>query len=353
MSNDLTSELQQQISEAYAQGTPLQIAGAGTKAFYGRTPHGEPLSRGAHRGRNKYSPNEHVNSAPSCTPLAEIEAELATHNQMLAFEPPHFGAGATLGGTVACGFSGPRRPYAGAARDFVLGTKILNGKGELLRFGGEVMKNVAGYDVARLMTGAMGALGVLLEVSLKVLPRPAVEVTLRKDLDESRALKAMNRWSGLPLPLSAAACDGEHMFIRLSGSTKGVKAAGQKIGGDVLAEDEQIWERLREHRHGFFESATPLWRVSVAPGTAPLALRGKSLLEWNGALRWLKSTDDATSMRTLVERHGGHATLFRGGDRDGQVFHPLPPGLMQIHENLKRAFDPACILNPGRWYTQL
>jgi glycolate oxidase FAD binding subunit len=350
---DRTEALQGAVAAAHASGTPVQILGGGTKTFYGREPRGVPLSLAGHTGIVSYEPTELVISARSATPLAEIEAVLAANRQMLAFEPPHFGPGATLGGCVASGISGPRRPYGGAVRDHVLGVRLLNGKGEVLRFGGEVMKNVAGYDVSRLMTGAMGTLGVLLEVSLKVLPRPAVELTLRQSATVGHAIEAMGRWAGHPLPVSAAAFDGESLYLRLSGAESGVRAARGQIGGELVADGEGFWERLREHRHAFFASSMPLWRLSVPPAAPALDLPGKSLLDWGGAQRWLLSDAPASKIREAAAGTGGHACLFRGADRQGEVFHPLAPALEGLHRNLKRAFDPAGILNPGRLYAGL
>jgi glycolate oxidase FAD binding subunit len=267
---------------------------------------------------------------------------------MLAFEPPHFGPAATLGGTLACGLSGPRRPYVGAARDFVLGTRILNGQGELLRFGGEVMKNVAGYDVSRLMVGALGTLGVLLEISLKVLPRPVEEITLVRPAVVEDAITTMTAWARQSLPVSATGYDGQRLYLRLSGTAAGVGAARTRIGGEVFPEGAAFWQSLREHTHPFFAGTTPLWRLSVPANTPPLAIPGLWFLDWGGAQRWLKTTEAPASIRRVVNDVGGHATLFRGGDRRGEVFHPLTPGLQRLHCWLKMAFDPRGILNAQR-----
>ncbi len=346
--NDFSVELADKVREAADKKMPLRIVGSGTKAFYGRPVEGQPLCVAGHRGIVSYEPTELTVTARAGTPLAELERLLAQKNQMLAFEPPHFGAGATLGGTIACGFSGPRRPYAGAARDFVLGVRIVNGKGECLRFGGEVMKNVAGYDVSRLMVGSLGTLGVLLEVSLKVLPRPAAEVTLAISMDAAEAIQRMNEWAGRPLPLSAACHVGDTLYMRLSGSANAVKAARVKLGGEIVARSEEFWRKLREHELGFFAGDTPLWRLSLPPACAPLELPGKWLYDWGGAQRWLRSEAPADEIFRTAKQAGGHATLFRGGERGGNVFHPLPPALAALHRRLKQALDPAGILNPGR-----
>ncbi len=350
MATNISGSLQDRVREAVAHKTPLRITGGNTKHFYGRAVNGIPLSVREHCGIVSHQPSELIISARGGTPLAEIEAALAAHGQMLAFEPPHFGAEATLAGTIACGLSGPRRPYAGAARDFVLGVKILNGKGEILKFGGEVMKNVAGFDVSRLMAGGFGTLGILLEISLKILPRPQTETTLSFQTTPQEAITLLSTWSKRPLPLSAACHDGETLRIRLSGSDTAVRVAHQKIGGTVDADGNAYWERLREHRHGFFNDSAPLWRLSVPPATAPLNLPGHWFVDWGGAQRWLKNPLPAEVIRETVARLGGHATLFRNGEAKGQLFHPLVPAMLALHKRLKAAFDPHGILNPGRLY---
>jgi len=350
--SDISRTLQQQVHDAAAEQRPLQIVGGGSKAFLGRAAQGEPLSLGEHRGITHYEPVELVLTARAGTPLREIEQALAEQGQMLPFEPPHFGDTATLGGTIAAGLSGPRRPFAGAVRDHVLGCTLLNGRGELLHFGGEVMKNVAGYDVSRLMSGAMGTLGVLLEVSIKVLPRPAEELTLSQPCDFNRAIELMNDWSAKPLPLSAACFDGETLNVRLSGAATAVNAARAAIGGEVVDDGNGFWHALREHQHPFFESELPLWRLSLPPATPNLSVPGQWLIDWGGAQRWLLTDAEPEQVWQAAAGAGGHATRFRGGDSSG-VYQPLPEPLMALHRNLKRSFDPKGILNPGRLYGAL
>lgn len=350
---DIATELQEAVRGAAARGTTLRIAGGGTKDFYGRQTNGQTLDAGKHRGVLAYEPTELVLTARAGTPLAEIEATLAGKGQMLGFEPPHYGKAATLGGTVACGLSGPRRPWSGSARDFVLGAKILNGRGEILRFGGQVMKNVAGFDVSRLMAGALGTLGVLLEVSLKVLPRPEQEQTLAFPLPPAQAIATMNDWSRQPLPLSAAAHVGDTLYIRISGTGSALRAARVRLGGEPLEKGAEFWREINEQQRQFFAGPQPLWRLSLPAATPPLDLPGKWLLDWGGAQRWLRSDAPAADIRRAAEAAGGHATLFRGGDRREEVFHPLAPALKTLHRNLKQAFDPAGILNPGRLYADL
>jgi glycolate oxidase FAD binding subunit len=352
--------LTQRVSEAAASGRPLQIRGAGSKSFLGRDcgngARGEPLEVAGHAGILNYQPKELVITARAGTTLEVVESALAEHGQLLPFEPPRLGPGATLGGTIACGLSGPARPYAGAARDLVLGTRVLTGRGEVLRFGGEVMKNVAGYDISRLMTGAFGTLGVLLDISVKVLPVPAVVRTRVQECGEAEAITRMNRWAARPLPITATCWDGDRLWVRLAGAEQGVVSAASGIGGEPVgdAESASFWgSKIREQGHGFFSGSLPLWRLSVPPATPPLGLSGRQLIEWGGAQRWLRSDAPAEHIRAAVTAVGGHATRVRGGDRGGDVFHPLPGPLMALHRNLKAAFDPAGILNPGRLYPDL
>ncbi len=342
------------IHQAAETKTPLQISGGGTKHFYGNTVTKQDISlleMNNYHGIVDYEPTELVITARAGTRLTDLEAMLAQHGQMLAFEPPHFGEQATLGGCVASGLSGPRRASAGSVRDYVLGVRMLDGQGKYLSFGGQVMKNVAGYDISRLMTGSMGTLGVLLEVSLKVLPRPATEMTLRMSLNEAAAIEKMNQWAGKPLPISATCYTAGELFLRLSGAESAVRAAQLKLGGETLNDGEVFWHTIREHAHAFFQSDKPLWRLSIRSTAVPIPLPGKQLIEWHGGLRWIHSVDEETKiLREAAEKAGGHATLFRNnGPRIG-VFHPLPPAMMKIHRLLKEKFDPLGIFNPGRLY---
>lgn len=353
MKADRSRELRERVVAAAADGTPLRIAGGGSKPFYGRTASGMPLDITAHRGIVSYEPKELVITVRAGTPLSEVEEALAAQGQMLPFEPPRFAAGATLGGVVATGLSGPRRPYAGSVRDFVLGVRLLNGQGQLLRFGGEVMKNVAGYDLSRLVTGSLGVLGVILEVSLKVLPQPEQELTVTRECDAGEAIALMNRTAAKPLPVSGACHAGTQLRMRLSGSRQAVVAARAELGGADDAEGPEFWQGLREMRLPFLQVANdPLWRIAVRPSTPPLEL-GEEWIDWGGAQRWLRTERDAGTVRAAATAAGGHALMFSGGDRDGQVFHPLPPGLALIHRRLKQAFDPQRVLNPGRLYVDL
>jgi glycolate oxidase FAD binding subunit len=343
------------VAACAASAQPLRIRGGGSKDFYGEALRGEPLEMSAYAGIVAYEPRELVLTVRAGTPLAEVEAAVDAERQMLPFEPPRFDDGAaharaTIGGTVATGLSGPRRAFAGAVRDFVLGTRIVNGKGEDLAFGGRVIKNVAGYDVSRLMTGALGTLGVITEISFKVLPRPAAEATLAFEMDESQSIGEVNRWAGQPLPLSATAWQDGVLRVRLSGAQAAVDAARRKLGGQEVAGAADFWRDLREHRLAFFAPGAALWRLAVPQTAPPLGIGRSPLVEWGGGLRWVCGELDPLTVRSTVERLGGHATLFRGGDKSVGVFHPLKPALAKIHRRLKEAFDPAGILNPGRMY---
>ena len=340
------------LTRATETGSPVVIRGGGSKSFYGRPVDGTPLDVSTHTGIIDYSPTELVISARAGTRLADLEAALAAENQMLPFEPPYFGPDATLGGTIACGLSGPRRPFAGAARDFVLGITCINGRGELLRFGGQVMKNVAGYDVSRTLTGSLGTLALLLEISLKVLPRAEHELTLYRQASESEAIALFIRWAGQPLPLSAASYIDGHLHIRLSGYEQGVTAAADIVGGEEMEDGTAFWQGLREQTLPFFAGERPLWRVSIPPASAPLPLEGDILLDWGGAQRWIRTDQPADAVRNAAHAAGGHATRFRDSDRE-DVFHPLPDALMALQQRLKASFDPAGILNPGRMYEGL
>jgi len=344
------SEFRERIRSAAQRRTPLRLRGGGSKDFYGNEPRGEVLDTRAHAGIVAYEPSELVLTARCGTPLAEVEQALAQHGQCLPFEPPHFGA-ATFGGCIAAGLSGPRRAAAGALRDFVLGVTLVDGQGRELRFGGQVMKNVAGYDVSRLLAGSLGTLGLIAEASLKVLPRPLMETTRQLEMPEARALELMNRLAGQPLPVSATAWFDGQLSVRLSGAPVAVQSAAAAIGGAELADTPGFWRSIREQTHPFFAAAT-LWRLALPSVAAPLGLAGAQLIEWGGALRWL-SSGQAAEVREAARRAGGHATLFRAADKSPGAFAPLDPLLLKLHRALKTAFDPAGVFNPGRLYPEL
>lgn len=351
--NDMTEMFIERIRAASA-AKPLCIRGAGSKDFYGNAPQGEVLDVRGHRGIVAYEPTELVITARSGTPLTEIETALAEQGQCLPCEPPRFSADSTLGGVVAAGLSGPRRASAGSLRDYVLGVKILDGNARELNFGGRVMKNVAGYDVSRVIAGSLGTLGLILEVSLKVLPQPVAEATLRFAMSEADALDRLNRWRGQPLPIVASAWHDGALSLRLAGARAAVDAAVQKLGAGGAAENG-FWDALRDQKLPFFAAET-LWRLSL-PATAPaLDLPGERIVEWGGAQRWLKSDAPAETIRAAAAAVGGHATLYRApAELKARVgaFAPLPAPPLALHRSLKAAFDPRGLFNPGRLYREL
>jgi glycolate oxidase FAD binding subunit len=354
----------EQVRVASAGGTPLRLRGGGTKDFYGEPAVGEVMDTTGLRGIRSYEPSELVITVGAGTPLAELEHVLAEKGQCLAFEPPRFGEGGTVGGMVAAGLSGPARASAGSVRDFVLGLSMVNGRGELLTFGGQVMKNVAGYDVSRLMAGALGTLGLIAEVSLKVLPRAPAEATLKFAISQREALQRLNAWGGQPLPLNASRWQqepgGPMLYLRLRGAHAAVQAACQSMGGerqdDAVA--QAAWTACRDQQLPWFteRAGRDLWRLSV-PQTAPeLDLPEPPLIEWHGAQRWVAAdAGDAERLRRVAAQAGGHVTLFRAGEgaTRAQRMHPLVPPLDRIHHDLKRQFDPAGIFNRGRLYPDL
>ncbi len=346
----MTEQFAESIRAAAERKQPLRIRGSGSKDFYANALEGEPLDLRAHSGVVEYEPTELVITARAGTPLAQIERTLAEGRQMLAAEPPHFGAEATIGGCVAAGFSGPRRAQAGSVRDFMLGAKVMNARGEVLSFGGQVMKNVAGFDLSRLMAGSFGTLGVLLEVSLKVLPLPEEEATLRYQVDEAGALERMNRWAGQPLPISATCFADGALTIRLSGSALGLQAARKQLGGDLVADGAGFWESVREQRLDAFRGAT-LWRLSLKSTTPPLQLPGRQVIEWNGALRWVATDAPAARVFEAARAGGGDATRFRG--RPDVPLMQLDAGVLALHRKLKAALDPDGIFGPRRLHPEL
>ncbi len=350
IANDASAQLLDQVNQALAAKTPLRIQGSGSKSFLGRQVEGVLLDTREHRGIVSYDPTELVVTVRAGTPLTELEAALDAAGQMLPCEPPHFGEGATVGGMIAAGLSGPRRPWSGSVRDFVLGSRVITGQGKHLRFGGEVMKNVAGYDLSRLMAGSFGCLGVLTEVSLKVLPKPRLCTSLRLEIDLERALLKLAEWGQQPIPISAASHDGQALHLRLEGGEGSIGAARERIGGEDL--DPGYWNDLREQRLAFFADPRPLWRLSLPNNTPALALPGDQLVDWAGAQRWLKSDADAVTIRGIAIEVGGHATCFSEGATTNP-FQPLSAPLLRYHRQLKAALDPQGIFNPGRMYSEV
>ena len=366
------------VRQAAANGRTLRLRGGGSKDFWGQSLTGEVLDTRAYQGIVSYEPSELVVTARCGTPLAELEAALAEKGQCLAFEPPHFGPGATVGGMVAAGLSGPARATAGAVRDYVLGARFINGLGEHLTFGGQVMKNVAGYDVSRLMAGSWGTLGLITEVSLKVLPVAPAEATLMiAGLAQGPALDLLHRWGGQPLPLNASAWvrdptaqpEADYLFVRLRGAVAAVQSATARMSADAVAlgaqvqgmdnaEAAQDWLASGEQILPFFDAPSPdacLWRLSV-PQTAPLLdLPYAQYIEWQGAQRWLWApASAAVTVRELAQKVGGHATLFRASAKHAEadkavgVNTPLDAVQKRIQQQLQKQFDPKGVFATGR-----
>ena len=379
MTDPVLQAMVERVNDARRAGAQLAIGGGGTKQFYGEAIEGEPFDVSGLSGISSYEPTELVVTVRCGTTLKELDAVLAERGQCLPFEPPHFGPSATVGGMVASGLAGPSRAAVGGVRDYLLGGTMINGRGEVLSFGGQVMKNVAGYDVARLLGGSMGTLGVICEVSLKVLPIAPASATLRFAMRQPDALETLHRWAGQPLPLNASAWWDDTLVIRLRGALAAVNAAiatmkdrgGQVVDGDLGL---QFWHGMREQVDEFFVGAraavdagtgasagagarasasASLWRLSVPQTTPPLAVSGEQLVEWHGAQRWVCTSAPAAAMRELASRAGGHATLYYSRDKSPGVFAPLRSPLDRIHRNLKRAFDPSGVFNPGRLYPGL
>ena len=352
--SDESKNLSETVRASQRKSEPLRIRGSGSKFFIGRPIVGTVLDVSRHRGVVSYEPSEMVLTARSGTPLREITDVLSKSGQMLGFEPPWFGKDATLGGTVACGLSGPRRPFAGSTRDFVLGVKCVTGEGELMSFGGQVIKNVAGYDVSRLMVGAMGTLGVLDEISIRVLPRSECEMTRAFELDEKTALAEMIRLCTLPIPVSGLSHAEGILRVRLSGTENGVTSAVAAIGGDEDADGTEYWRQLKEQKLRFFNRNQVLWRLSV-PATAPAMNFGNDcLIDWGGALRWIYTDMTDEEVFSLARRLKGHASVFRADPQyQGERYGELSEVVAAIHSRLKSSFDPAGILNSGIMYSNV
>lgn len=346
---DLTDSLGARVAGAAAERRPLRIIGGGTRTAYGRRIEAEPLELSGHRGVVAYDPSELVITARAGTPVAEIEALIAEHGQMLPFEPPLFGPAGTVGGMVAAGLSGPRRPFTGALRDYVLGAKVLDGRGQVLRFGGTVFKNVAGFDAFRLMAGALGCLGVILEVSLRLAPKPRAEAAVSIPSADAPARRWISSLMRRPTPLSGAFHDGERLHVRLSGGEAAVAATLAELAG--RSEDLTHWDQIRHLTHPALAGDT-LWRLSLPAGVEPDSLpAGRIAWDWGGAQVWLAGDAPPEQVFAAAARLGGHAARLRGqGDA---VFQPLPEPVLALHRRIKAALDPVGVLNPGRMYEGL
>jgi len=347
--------LRDAVRAAIADASPLCLQGGGTRTFLGDPVSAAPLSVAGLRGIVDYQPAELFITARAGTPVAEIEAALAERGQCLAFEPPRFGDAGTVGGMVAAGLSGPGRMAGGSLRDAVLGTVLLNGRAEILRFGGQVIKNVAGYDVSRLLAGSLGTLGILLEVSLRVAPQAVASATRVYDLPDAQAIDQVNRWLAQALPVHASAWHQGRLYLRLQGARAAVDQACQRLGGDAMSADEAaaFWDALRDHHHPVLAEPAelPLWRLALPPTHPPLALAGDWLIEWHGGQRWLRSALPAATIRAATQAASGHATRFRPGARPESGVNSLTPltgPLACIEQAVKLAFDPHGLFNPGR-----
>jgi glycolate dehydrogenase FAD-binding subunit len=345
--------IKEQISSAIEQGKALKIIGGNSKAFLGRSVVGTPIDMADYYGIISYEPTELFITVRAGTLLSEVNHTLVEQGQMLAFEPPEVNEKTTMGGVVATGLSGPRRPYTGSVRDYVLGIRCINGLAKELSFGGQVMKNVAGYDLSRLMTGAFGTLGVITEITLKVLPLPEFELTGCQAMSIQSALDMMHNISSKAIPISASCYDGKMLFIRFSGNEKIVKDTLKQLELEEYSKGEHFWNELRDFKLSLFSLEHPIWRLSV-PSTADLNLDAEQyLIDWGGAQYWFASERPEKEIFTMTEEADGSALLFRGGDRKGELFQPLPKSMFKLQQEIKQAFDPHRILNPEKIYAML
>jgi len=358
--NDISKALQKHVQEALTSGQALDIHGGNSKRFYGNISDqlelASKLDCSPHTGIIHYEPSELAITVRSGTRLFELETLLAENQQILPFEAPHYSETATIGGTVAAGISGPRRAYAGSIRDSILGVTIINGEGEIAHFGGEVMKNVAGYDLSRLITRSMGTLGVILDVSLRLLPKPEHELTLQFASSQEDALAYFQILRKKQQIISATAWFDQHAYLRLSGSEKSVTHHARKFSGSEYTDGNPFWASIRDHQHHFFQQdyAKPLWRLSLPQATPAIQrVDDNLLLEWGGAQRWIQSNIPANIIHSIASKHGGYATLIRGDLPEVSCFPALDPALFNLHKQLKNKMDPKGIFNPGRLYNEL
>ncbi len=344
----IEDDLRAQVGAVAAGGGQIEISGGGSKRFYGEPLEALPIDVSGHSGIIDYDPAELVITLRAGSRLAEVEQLLGHNRQMFGFEPPALGEDATVGGTVATGLAGPRRAFAGGVRDFVLGVKLLDGRGEVLQFGGRVIKNVAGFDVSRSMVGALGTLGILLEVSIRVVPEFETELTLAFEHGDADAhIRWINALGAEPYPISASMWHDGQSLLRLSGSAQGVASAAALLGGETVEFD---WVALKEQKLDFFDSDAPLCRLSVPPTAADELADTPQLIEWGGAQRWFYGDEEIDALRARI---GGSLCAFRGHADGVARFQPLPPAMLKLQRNIKSSFDPAGIFNPGRIYPGL
>jgi glycolate oxidase FAD binding subunit len=350
---DISQRLIEQVEQASHSGSPFAIVGGGSKRYMGRTTEFEEINVSEHSGIISYDPSELVITARAGTTIVEIEKILAEKDQLIPSDPPQYSSKATLGGALACNTSGPSRPWGGALRDAILGIKLINGKAEHLNFGGQVMKNVAGYDVSRLQAGAMGSFGIITEISMKVVPKPQANRTLVYELDGTAAINKMIELGRTAKPLSAVCWCDNNLYVRLSGSEQAVLGSTKAFGGELLNESAMFWTKLREQQLEFFSGEQATWRFSIRSSVPPFLSDMPCLIDWGGAQRWLRGDADMLVMEQHANASGGHVSLDRNGDRNREVMQNLASPLKVIHRRLKASFDPKGIINPGRLYSWL
>lgn len=352
--SDFIDDLCKRVELAARNNTQLRPVGGGTKNFYGGPLQGEEVDMRQWAGIVEYEPTELVITVKPGTPLAEVEAALAAQKQELAFEPPRLSTGGTIGGAIVSGLAGPARLSRGGVKDYVLGCTLLDGKGQLLHFGGVVMKNVAGYDVSRVIPGSMGTLGIATELSIKVMPVAPAEATLQFDMDVNQAISQSNNWLSKPLPISATFFENGKLTVRLRGASAAVQAALKNMGGQEMESQQAqaFWTSVRDQQHEFFTRKGDLWRMAVPPTTVDLALHGHSVHEWGSGLRWFRADSSTTEeqIRAVAKRVGGHATLYRTGNEAAraQAFQQPDAVMLKLQRRLKEQFDPAGVFSINR-----
>lgn len=348
---DQLDSLLEQVQRALSEKQPLRIRGGNSKHFLGGLVAGHDLDVSQHQGIVDYDPSELVVTVRTGTPIRALRAALQKQGQYLPFEPAEFDGMATVGGVVASGLSGPRRPWSGSVRDYVLGCRLITGEGHQLRFGGQVMKNVAGYDVSRLMVGAMGTLGVLTEVSFKLLPRPRHQAARHLSCTLEQSMEYLARWRKASFPVTGAIHENGCLHVRLEGGRSSVTQALQQIGGET--EHDNFWFDLREFKLDFFQDQKArLWRVACALNAKPIEWPGQLMYDWGGAQVWIKSQAPVAEVFRLAASQGGHAVAFAHGENPG-LYQELPAALLKVHHQIKRQLDPVGIFNPGRLYGSL
>ncbi|MGK0270345.1 MAG: glycolate oxidase FAD binding subunit [Cocleimonas sp.] len=357
--NDISIELQNSVKVAISDKSPLYIHGGNSKLFFGNIVDAKPLDISPHTGIIDYEPTELCITVRAGTLLSDIEKVLTAENQILPFEPPQYSPNATIGGALATGISGPRRAYTGSVRDAILGVKIINGEGEIVSFGGQVMKNVAGYDLSRMMVRSQGTLGVILEVSIRLLPKPKDEITISLEGSQSFAINFFQSLRTQQLPVTASAWFNDQAFLRLSGSEKSLafqlKEMISNNKASPVENPSQFWNDIRDHKHHFFgRMDKPLWRLSLPPAADEIKqINDNQLIEWGGAQRWVNTNTPPNIVHSSANSRNGYATLFQGNIPETSCFPKLDDNLLKLHRQLKNNMDPNHIFNPGRMYSGL